>query len=60
MKFQQFAWVDLPKCWSNGGDQFINFFGSKFMVFHFGFGKTPIHCIQLIFFRMHSQTWIMC
>ena len=33
MKFQQFAWVDLQKCWSNGGDQFINFFGSKFIFF---------------------------
>ena len=38
MKFQQFAWVDLQKCWSNGGDQFINFFGSKFIFF---LGKMP-------------------
>lgn len=40
MKFQQFALVDLQKCWSNGGDQFINFFGSKFIFFH-GPGKMP-------------------
>ena len=45
MKFQQFALVDLQKCWSNGGDQFINFFGSKFIFF---------------MVRAKCQKWIHC
>ena len=51
MKFQQFAWVDLQKCWSNGGDRFINFFGSKFIFFFMVRAKCQkrIHCSQNAF-----------
>ena len=48
MKFQQFAWVDLQKCWSNGGDLFINYFGSKFMIFRsFGLVPNDLLCLDL-------------
>ena len=56
MKFQQFAWVDLQKCWSNGGDRFINFFGSKFIFFSWS-GQNAKNVSIVV--RMHSQTWIM-